>query len=223
MDAFLAVAGALVAGTLMWLTTGVQHHLYTRPEQRHHGDDGARRIARRAGIITSAAACAGLALRPDHYDPLPALATAVATFVLLVAASTDLERRLIPNRITYALAAFAVAVCWVWPDRSVAQVGIGALAAVGLAVALFVFGEVVRALVHVRTTVFGLGDVKLIVVMGLLLGWPAIGTALLIGVIAAGVPGIVLTLAGQGRRVFPYGPFLILGALVPLLWPANFV
>ena len=47
-----------------------------------------------------------------------------------------------------------------------------------------------------------------------------IGAAFLI--IAAGVPGIVLTVTGRGRQFFSYGPYLVLGALVPLLFPAQF-
>lgn len=221
---FLAsVVVAAVAGAVMWPGSGIQHRLYSRPEQRTPGDSGRRRLARRVGITVAAAACAGIAFRPDHYDFFPAAATTLAALVLLLAASTDIERRLIPNRVNYGAALFALAVLWVWPDRSPAAIAIGAAAAIAIGALLFIAGELFALLLRVRVTPFGLGDVKLILVIGLLLGWPAMLYALFLGILTAGIPGVVMTLAGQGRRVFPYGPFLVVGALVPLLWPGGFV
>src|SRR5437879_2802474 len=36
--------------------------------------------------------------------------------VFLTLAMTDIDRRLLPNRIVYPAIAIAVAVCWAWPD-----------------------------------------------------------------------------------------------------------
>jgi len=223
MDYAIPIGGAAFAALLMWLVTGVQHRLYSRPEHRQPGDSGRRRVARRLGVTAVAAASVGVALRPAHYDLAPALVTAAAALVLLLAASTDIERRLIPNRVNYGAALFAIATSWVWPDRSPADIAIGGAAALAIGAVLFITGELFAILLRVRVTPFGMGDVKLIVVIGLLLGWPALLAALLLGVVAAGIPAFVLTLAGQGKRVFPYGPFLVLGALIALLWPEGFV
>lgn len=223
MDLVVPIAAAVLAGLVMWYVTGVQHALYTRPEHRVPGDFGRVRMLRRAGIAGVAACGVGIALRPDHYDALPAAVAAVAVLVLLLVASTDFERRLIPNKLNYGAALLAASVCWVWPDRSSADIAVGAAAALAIGGGLFIAGEAFAILLRVRVTPFGMGDVKLMLVIGLLLGWPAVIYALFLGVLAAGIPGLVLTLAGQGRRVFPYGPFLIAGALVPLLWPAAFV
>jgi leader peptidase (prepilin peptidase) / N-methyltransferase len=68
----------------------------------------------------------------------------------------------------------------------------------------------------------GLGDVKLSGVIGLYLGWVGWG-ALAIGGFSAfligGVVGIVLMLfAGGGRKTrVPFGPFMLIGALVGIL------
>jgi leader peptidase (prepilin peptidase)/N-methyltransferase len=88
---------------------------------------------------------------------------------------------------------------------------------------LFVLGQLVGGAVGTSQTPFGLGDVKLIILLGILLGWPAFLSALLIGVLLAGIPGLVLTVTGKGRSVFSYGPFLVAGGLVVLLFPSAFL
>jgi prepilin signal peptidase PulO-like enzyme (type II secretory pathway) len=67
-----------------------------------------------------------------------------------------------------------------------------------------------------------MGDVKLIVLLGLLCGWPAVFTALLYGIVMAGVVSFALILRGRSKTVFSYGPYLILGGLIVILFPASF-
>ncbi len=69
----------------------------------------------------------------------------------------------------------------------------------------------------------GLGDVKLSGVLGLYLGWLGWG-ALVVGAFSAfllgGLVGIgVILFAGGGRKTkVPFGPFMLLGALIGILW-----
>lgn len=79
----------------------------------------------------------------------------------------------------------------------------------------------------IRPADMGLGDVKLSLVVGLLLGWIS-WSAVVLGVFLAfltgGVVGIVLIVAGRaGRRTaLPFGPFIFAGlVLALLLTPAN--
>jgi leader peptidase (prepilin peptidase)/N-methyltransferase len=62
---------------------------------------------------------------------------------------------------------------------------------------------------------FGAGDVKLCTLIGLLVGWPHVITALLLGVCCNGCVALAMLCAGRaGRRTaMPYGPGLIAGAL----------
>jgi leader peptidase (prepilin peptidase)/N-methyltransferase len=68
----------------------------------------------------------------------------------------------------------------------------------------------------------GFGDVNLGGVLGLILGWPNIFTGLIIGILIAGAVSLVYLLIMIVRRRYsadlaiPYGPFMILGALVLL-------
>jgi prepilin signal peptidase PulO-like enzyme (type II secretory pathway) len=68
----------------------------------------------------------------------------------------------------------------------------------------------------------GFGDVNLLAVLGLLLGWPAILLALWIAIFSAGMVSlmvmVVLLLSKQYRSniAIPYAPFLVFGAFTLL-------
>lgn len=132
---------------------------------------------------------------------------ALFAVVLVVVSVTDLERRIIPNRIVLPAAAVAL-VAHTLIDPSPEWV-LGALGAGG---ALFV-------LALISPAGMGMGDVKLALLIGAMLGRGAL-PALLVASLAAGVPSIaILVRHGRaGRKVgFPFGPFLAAGALVVLL------
>ena len=97
---------------------------------------------------------------------------------------------------------------------------------VGALIAGAVFG-VCYALAYLiyHTDALGLGDVKLAVLIGLLIGWPAIINALFYGTLAGAATGMVLMIARRADRhtMIPLGTGLSLGAflallLAPLLW-----
>ena len=74
----------------------------------------------------------------------------------------------------------------------------------------------------------GFGDVKLSGVLGIYLGWVAWPLAI-IGTFAAfllgGVVGIAVMLrSGEGRKTkVPFGPFMLIGTYLALLWGAHVV
>ena len=75
-------------------------------------------------------------------------------------------------------------------------------------------------------TAMGLGDVKLSGVLGLLLAWFSWG-ALVVGAFAGflvgAVGGIALIASGRGKLAtkIPYGPYMLAGALVGILWGTS--
>jgi leader peptidase (prepilin peptidase) / N-methyltransferase len=136
---------------------------------------------------------------------------AVASFfcaVLVAVSAIDLEHRIIPNRIVLPAFAFVV-VANTLRDPSPKWF----LAALGASGFLLV-----AALVYPAG--MGMGDVKLALLMGAALGAP-VGVALMAGMVAAMVPGIVL-FARHGSKArkmgIPFGPFLALGSVVALFW-----
>ncbi len=66
----------------------------------------------------------------------------------------------------------------------------------------------------------GLGDVKLALVMGLLLGWPNILVALWVAFVSGGLVATLLLLLKKTKlsATIPLGPFLIVGTLIAALW-----
>ena len=66
----------------------------------------------------------------------------------------------------------------------------------------------------------GMGDVKLALLMGAALG-RTVSVALMVGMVAALVPGIVLLIqhGTKARKMgIPFGPFLAIGSIVALFW-----
>jgi leader peptidase (prepilin peptidase) / N-methyltransferase len=128
---------------------------------------------------------------------------------LLAVTLTDLERRIIPNKILFAAAVLAVAVAAVSDPGSLPERLAAAAAAGGLLFA--------AALAYPRG--MGLGDVKLAATMGLFLGRdvaPAIFVALLAGSLV-GLAMIARHGAAARKQGIPFGPFLALGGVAGLL------
>jgi leader peptidase (prepilin peptidase) / N-methyltransferase len=139
---------------------------------------------------------------------LNALVAAFFCAVLVVISATDLEHRIIPNRVVLPASGFVLA----------AQTALHlspewALAALGASGFLLV-----TALIYPAG--MGMGDVKLALLMGAMLG-RVVPVALMLGMLLALVPSIVL-LARHGSAArkmgIPFGPFLALGSVLALFW-----
>jgi leader peptidase (prepilin peptidase)/N-methyltransferase len=132
-------------------------------------------------------------------------------FVTMLAAITltDLERRIIPNKILIAGAIVCVAIALPTDPAGMPERAIAAAAAGGL---LFCVALAYPA-------GMGLGDVKLIAVMGLFLG-RAVAPAFLIALLAGSLVGLALLIrhgSGARKMAIPFGPFLALGGVVAML------
>jgi leader peptidase (prepilin peptidase) / N-methyltransferase len=133
-----------------------------------------------------------------------------AIFALVVISRHDLERRLIPNRIVLpawlaVLAAHLAIHPHHWLEWIVASLG----------AALFFL---VIALAYPAG--LGMGDVKLCLLIGALLGW-AVVAALFLGTLAAGLLSAIILLregSAARKRSIPLGPFLAGGAIVVVLF-----
>jgi len=66
----------------------------------------------------------------------------------------------------------------------------------------------------------GLGDVKLVFVMGLILGWPKILAALFLAFVSGALVGIGLVIAGRAKMKtqIPFGTFLAASTFLVMLW-----
>jgi leader peptidase (prepilin peptidase)/N-methyltransferase len=137
----------------------------------------------------------------------------VASFfcaVLVVLSAIDAERRILPDLIT--LPSFAIVLAAqiaVDPGRAVEYAG----SALGASLFLFL------ALVAYPRGM-GMGDVKLALLLGAMLG-KTVSVGMMLGMLSAMVVGIALmTRHGAAARklAIPFGPFLAFGSLIALFW-----
>jgi leader peptidase (prepilin peptidase)/N-methyltransferase len=142
-------------------------------------------------------------------DPVEVALGLVFVTMLLAVTLTDLDQRVIPNRILLVAAVAGAAIAAVGDPSSLPERAIAAAAAGG--------GLFLVALAYPRG--MGLGDVKLAAVMGLFLGRD-VAPALLIALLAGSLVGLAL-IAREGaaarKRAIPFGPFLALGGVAALL------
>lgn len=161
------------------------------------------RVAGVLVLIALAAACFAV-----FGFSLEALVDVLACGVLVAVTVTDLERRIVPNRIIVPALAVALVVQTA-RDPSVVWI-VSSLAAGG-----FYF---IAALIYPAG--LGMGDVKLAAFLGAWLGASVI-VALFVGSMLALLPAIVIiAMRGkEGRKVgIPFAPFLAGGAVVALFF-----
>ncbi|MGE5282604.1 MAG: prepilin peptidase [Chloroflexota bacterium] len=138
------------------------------------------------------------------------IALGLVFVTMLVAVTlTDLERRIIPNRILLVAAVLGAALAALADPGSLPERAVAAAAAGGL---LFL-----AALAYPRG--MGLGDVKLAATMGIFLGRD-VAPAILVALLAGSLVGLAM-IAREGaaarKRAIPFGPFLALGGVAGLL------
>ena len=159
-----------------------------------------------------------------RFGPEPAALVYLAFFsTALVLSVVDLETYLLPNRITYpALVGSSAAIVVVSvvsaddPGRAIAKAAVGAVGWAGFLLALL-------GLFWAATgrEGLGLGDVKLAALLGLHVGWISpllVIPALFVAGVAGLVAGVVALVVRSGEsRPYPFGPWLVVGAVVAIL------
>jgi prepilin signal peptidase PulO-like enzyme (type II secretory pathway) len=135
--------------------------------------------------------------------------------VLALVLITDLEHRLILNVVMYPAILLAIVAGFLMPDMTwwSALTG-GAIAFV------FFLGAALVGNVLFGSGALGGGDVKLAAFVGLITGFPLVIEALVLALLlGAGISLILLIARVRGLHDYiPYGPFLIGGAILTLLW-----
>jgi prepilin signal peptidase PulO-like enzyme (type II secretory pathway) len=134
--------------------------------------------------------------------------------IFLTLTLTDLERRLLPNRIVYPSILLAIALCWAWPDSDAVDVLAGGLVGIAIGAVLILFS------LPFGQGAFGMGDVKMIVLIGFVVGLPPVLVGIFVGTLVAAVgAGLLIFVGGRSKRDYiPHGPFLAIGAIVALFW-----
>ncbi|MFB6612310.1 prepilin peptidase [Agromyces sp. NPDC056379] len=173
------------------------------------------RTVRLAAAITTAAVFGVLALRFGLSWTLPALLAFAACATVL--SIVDLAEKRLPNAVIFpalgAVAVLLVPATWAtgaWMPIVWALTGSAAMFAVYFVLAL------------ISPASMGMGDVKLALVIGLLLGWFGL-SAWLVGLLAAFVVGGAIALVALAlkrvtlRGSIPFGPSMLAGALIAVV------
>ena len=174
-------------------------------------------IAARYPLVELTTAVLFAAVVAVHHADTAALVLSLVLVAFIVPiALIDLDHRIIPNRLTLPAAILAIVLGTALdPGGEVERLIAGAAA-----------GALIGLPALLRPTGMGMGDAKLVGVMGLYLGAavaPAFFVAFAVGTIV-GIAIIMRKGLSQGRKTaVPFGPFLALGAIVGVLAGSELV
>ncbi len=145
--------------------------------------------------------------------------------ILITLFGIDLEHQILPNAITLPGIAIGLLFSLITPPGWQAAL-IGALLGGGLLYGIAAAYYLVR-----REEGLGMGDVKMLAMIGAFLGWKAVLVTLVLSSFSGAIVGVGLIAAQRGgmRVAMPFGTFLALGALAAMLvgdpliaWYAGF-
>lgn len=138
---------------------------------------------------------------------------AVYVGVLVSCAATDLATFRVLNVITYPAILFAFLVGAFMPGSDFVETIAGGALAGGLMLLVLIISR----------GAMGLGDVKLALFSGLVLGWPLAETGLVLTALAGGAAAVLLLAFGiKGRKdPIPYAPFISAATLAVILWQGT--
>jgi leader peptidase (prepilin peptidase)/N-methyltransferase len=137
------------------------------------------------------------------------LATALVVLFMI-----DLEHQLLPNVITlpgiFVGLAFSVVAPPGWVD-SLLGIVLGGGVLYGIAAAYYLLR---------KEEGMGMGDVKMLAMVGAFLGWRAVLLTLVLSSFAGAVIGVAMMVFQRGtlRYALPFGTFLAVGALIAMLF-----
>jgi leader peptidase (prepilin peptidase)/N-methyltransferase len=135
---------------------------------------------------------------------------ACCSAILIVIMVIDLEQHKIPNLIVYPAIVFALVASFLFPEPSLGNRLLGGLLGFGL---LFL-------LAYFYPAGMGMGDVKLMAFVGLLVGFPHVLLALFLSFVLGGlISGVLLAAKRIGRRdPIAFAPFIALGTITTLFY-----
>jgi prepilin signal peptidase PulO-like enzyme (type II secretory pathway) len=201
------VAAGLVGLLVGALVGPVADRIATNAPE-HHPLLGSVPRSPRLPLVVAATALLAAACGLVFGFELEALVATLFCWILVVVTRTDLEHRIIPDKVVLP-GALAMVVLRTIDDPSIEWV-----------ISAVVTGVVFFLIVLVYPKGLGMGDVKLSTFLGAGLGVLVI-PAMFVGFFAAFVPAVAMLLR-QGKdarkQAIPLGPFLALGGVVALFW-----
>jgi len=137
---------------------------------------------------------------------------------LIVITFIDLDFQVIPDRITIPGIPIGLAAgSFLLPDPFIRYSLLGLKSSL---MGLLAGGGLYYAIAVLSRGGMGGGDIKMMAMVGALMGWKAVLLTTFLGSLTGSVLGLFLMLfRGKGRKTkIPFGPFLAFGSLVTLFW-----
>lgn len=145
--------------------------------------------------------------------------------VLITIFFIDIRYRIIPNKLVIAAIIVGLPLVILNIFRPIYEIFgyekwwapiVGFFSGSGLLLLVAVLGGIILK----TDDAMGMGDVKLMAPIGLFLGWKLSLISLIISIVIAGASGILLIIMKlkRSKDTIPFGPFIIIGAYVTIMW-----
>ncbi len=155
-------------------------------------------------------------------EPINLAVNTLYITILLLVIVIDLEHKLILDIVTYPTTLLALLLSWVVVDgeNSLPLAVLGAICGGFIFLFIYWLAEKMYGLGAI-----GLGDVKLALAMGAMLGFHRIFFALILAIFLGGVISLLLLVTRLVSRnsYLPYGQYLAVAAVIMLIWGVDFV
>ena len=161
----------------------------------------------------------GAVLGWDPGNIVRALHMAVFSSLLIICAAIDWRLMIIPDVISLPMIAATPLVVWLHPDLDWLSAALGVLTGFALLYAIAWIYWLIR-----KEVGMGMGDVKLLAAIGGWLGVQAIVPTVFLGSLTGAFYGIFLMVIMRKlslKSALPFGPFLVVGALIHLFFGAS--
>jgi leader peptidase (prepilin peptidase)/N-methyltransferase len=137
------------------------------------------------------------------------------TLFLIPLSFIDLDHGVLPNKLTVPGFILGFFLGMILQIEAWTSIAIGALFGGGI---MFLISLMGKMLFHKES--LGMGDVKLLVMIGVYVGFPWIAVCLFFGIFFAALVILISVLRKKLRfgNTIPFGPFIAIGTLVFLLW-----
>jgi leader peptidase (prepilin peptidase)/N-methyltransferase len=168
--------------------------------------------------LANAALWIGVALKARDWGDL--LSGAFLASACLALLAIDAEFQILPDKITLTGIAVGIGLAFLSPSRSPLSAVLGAaLGAGGLFLVAFLYEKIAG---HEG---MGLGDVKMLGMIGAFLGPPGVLLTILLASLSGSLVGIALIASGAGTRKLrlPFGVFLAIGAVAAYFFGAPLI
>jgi leader peptidase (prepilin peptidase)/N-methyltransferase len=144
----------------------------------------------------------------------------ILSSALIIIAFIDLNEQIVPDVISLPGIVIGFILSFFVPYISFINSALGVPVGGGIILIIGVAGSVIF-----KKEAMGGGDVKLAAMIGAFLGWRYVIISLFLGFFLGAVAGIVLILSKIKSRedVVPFGPFIVLGSFITLLWGEQII